>query len=139
MLRSASCLARSACAETVFATTSRPLVSLSSRCTMPARGTAASAAACASSAFSSVRSGWPARDAPAPGDLVGPGQALAVDGDVPGLEPGLQPVAGILGKEPCQRLVEAQPAERRRHLLIHGGGEGCIPVAVIIFLPHALS
>ena len=60
IVRSASCFTRSACALTVFATTSNPLVSLSRRCTMPARGTPASAGACASSALSSVRSGWPA-------------------------------------------------------------------------------
>jgi hypothetical protein len=38
----------------VRATTSRPLVSLSSRCTSPARGTRASDGSCASSAFCSV-------------------------------------------------------------------------------------
>src|SRR5207248_691212 len=38
MVRSASCFTSDVCAATVFATTRRPLVSLSRRWTMPARG-----------------------------------------------------------------------------------------------------
>ena len=63
----ASWRTRSVCAEIVFATTSSPLVSLSSRWTMPARGTAASCGAWWSSAFCSV----PAR-LPAPGCTTSP-------------------------------------------------------------------
>jgi hypothetical protein len=45
---------RSVCASSVLATTIRPLVSLSSRCTMPARGTASMPGTWWSSAFISV-------------------------------------------------------------------------------------
>ena len=58
--RASSMRTSAVCAASVRATTSRPLVSLSSRCTMPARGSAASCGSCASSAFCSVRSGLPA-------------------------------------------------------------------------------
>ncbi len=53
-VRAWSCLTRSTCAASVFATTSSPLVSLSSRCTMPARGSSPVAGAWCSSAFSMV-------------------------------------------------------------------------------------
>ncbi len=58
-VRACNCRTRSVCASSVLATTMRPLVSLSSRCTMPARGSAASAGAWCSSAFSSVPSQLP--------------------------------------------------------------------------------
>ena len=51
---------RAVCASSVRATTSRPLVSLSMRCTMPARGMAASFGSSASSAFCSVCARLPA-------------------------------------------------------------------------------
>ena len=68
-------------------------------------------------------------------------EALAVDRDVAGLEPGLQPVARVLREQPRQRLVEAQPAERRAARARVIGATKAAPSRVvsraIIFLPHA--
>ena len=73
--RSISCAASAAtsavCAASVRATTNNPLVSLSMRCTRPARGTRARCASCASSAFCSVCSRLPA-----PGCTTTPGALL---------------------------------------------------------------
>ena len=53
----------SVCARSVFATTSRPLVSLSSRCTMPARGSSASCGECAAARSAACRSSCRCPDA----------------------------------------------------------------------------
>src|SRR5918999_1711893 len=101
MLRLASWAARCACASTVFATTRRPLVSLSRRCTIPARGTAA-------------RLG-----------------AAAIEGDVPALEPRLQAVTRVLREKARQRLVKAHAAELARHRRLHRRGEALLPVGLL--------
>src|SRR5690606_36258113 len=58
--RAESCATSAVCASSVRATTITPEVSLSSRCTMPARGSAASAGSRCSSAFTRVPDGLPA-------------------------------------------------------------------------------
>ena len=149
------------------------MVSLSRRCTMPARGTPASAGQCASSPFISVRSGTPA-----PGCTTRPAglsitmrsassktmssgivcargaasgaaggassmcspprtacarlRARAIDADVAGRKPGLQPVARILREEARERLVQPRAAELARHLRAHRRDEGRIPVGVVV-------
>src|SRR5882762_9253097 len=72
ILRAAIAAMRALCASGVRATTKRPLVSLSSRCTRPARGSRASCGSSARSAFCRV---W--RALPAPGCTTSP-RALSI-------------------------------------------------------------